>query len=71
MDHCAHKKSWSLRDGQRLLTYDTPQVMAIVNLTPDSFFAASRHRIPPLEGVGMVDVGAMSTRPGHEDVSPE
>ncbi|MBP5317963.1 MAG: dihydropteroate synthase [Paludibacteraceae bacterium] len=71
MEHTENKKTWSLRDGERLLSYQQPQVMAIVNLTPDSFFAASRHHIPPLEGVGMVDVGAMSTRPGHEDVSAD
>ncbi|MBO4370572.1 MAG: dihydropteroate synthase [Paludibacteraceae bacterium] len=64
-------RTWNFRDGQRLLTYRQPQVMAIVNLTPDSFFANSRHHIPPLNGVGMVDIGAMSTRPGHTDVPAE
>ena len=58
-----------------------PQVMGIINLTPDSFYAASRkqaegeiiarcHQIL-LEGASMIDVGACSTRPGGELVSEE
>ena len=58
-----------------------PQVMGIINLTPDSFYAASRkqaegeiiarcHQIL-LEGASIIDVGACSTRPGGELVSEE
>lgn len=56
------------------------QIMAIVNLTPDSFFAPSRvsagqaqERIRTLlaQGADIIDLGAISTRPGAEDVSLE
>ena len=56
------------------------QIMAIVNLTPDSFFAPSRvsaaraqERIRSLvaQGADIIDLGAISTRPGAEDVSLE
>lgn len=54
--------------------------MAIVNLTPDSFFAPSRvragqaqERVRALvaQGADIIDLGAISTRPGAEDVSLE
>lgn len=58
-----------------------PQVMAIVNVTPDSFYAASRkcsvndveqHVAAALEqGATMFDVGGYSTRPGAAEVSAE
>ena len=58
-----------------------PAVMAIVNVTPDSFFADSRtpdgealrHRIRQVaaEGADVIDVGGYSSRSGADDVSPE
>lgn len=55
------------------------QIMAIVNLTPDSFYAASRNisyeqvrlRVEQTisEGATIVDLGGYSSRPGAEDVS--
>lgn len=58
-----------------------PVLMGIVNLTPDSFYAPSRaqstgelsSRISDLlsRGCSMIDFGAVSTRPGAEDVPPE
>jgi len=52
----------------------TPQVMGILNITPDSFYEASRHsNIESAlaqadqfiqEGVNIIDIGAQSTRPG-------
>ena len=56
------------------------QIMAIVNLTPDSFFAPSRvcaeeaqERIRSLcaAGAEIIDLGAVSTRPGAADVALE
>ena len=59
----------------------SPMVMGIVNVTPDSFFPASRsattteaiERGRHLFSVGcdIVDVGGESTRPGAETISPE
>jgi dihydropteroate synthase len=65
----------------RLLSLAQPQVMAILNLTPDSFYAGSRVTSEKdllaragqmLEaGAGVLDVGAYSTRPGAADISPD
>ncbi|PAF41504.1 dihydropteroate synthase [Helicobacter sp. 11S02596-1] len=54
---------------------DFPQIMAIVNITPDSFFSGSRcdgkraiERIYQLmeKGVGFIDIGAASSKPGSD-----
>lgn len=55
--------------------------MAIINVTPDSFYSGSRgvnpqiveHRVRQAldEGAYMLDVGGYSSRPGADDVSPE
>lgn len=65
----------------RLVSLETPQVMGILNLTPDSFYAASRQQSEEAiaarcrqivgEGGTMIDVGAYSSRPGAADVSAE
>jgi len=57
------------------------QVMAILNVTPDSFYAGSRTpegeaverrvREAVAEGAAMIDVGGYSSRPGADEVSPE
>ena len=56
-------------------------VMAIINVTPDSFYANSRiesveglcHRIESViaEGATIVDIGGYSSRPGAKEVSVE
>ena len=53
--------------------------MGILNVTPDSFFEASRQQTEEdirrraeqivAEGGSMIDVGAYSTRPGSAEVS--
>lgn len=58
-----------------------PRVMAIVNVTPDSFYAGSRtftaaeieRRVMTAadEGAYMLDIGGYSSRPGADDVSAE
>ena len=65
----------------RLLHFNEPKVMGILNVTPDSFYAESRkqtdaairERVQQMldEGADMIDVGAYSSRPGADDVSPE
>ncbi|MDO7875230.1 dihydropteroate synthase [Hymenobacter sp. ASUV-10] len=65
----------------RLLDLRQPQVMGILNLTPDSFFADSRvtseqdllTRAEAMLTVGAatLDLGAYSTRPGAADIPPE
>lgn len=71
----------TLNLGGRLYTLDRPLVMGIVNVTPDSFFGASRiageealrQRLDQLvlEGASIADVGAYSSRPGASVVSEE
>lgn len=69
---------YTLNVHGHLLSLQTPQVMGIVNVTPDSFYAPSRaqeaeaivRRVGAIlsEGGTMVDVGACSTRPGSTPV---
>lgn len=57
----------------------TPQVMGILNVTPDSFYAGSRKQTEQeiadrtnqiiAEGGAIIDVGAFSTRPGAPEVN--
>lgn len=47
-------------------------IMGILNLTPDSFWEPSRHAYSVLaSGADIIDVGAVSTRPGADPVSLE
>jgi len=65
----------------RLLVVDKPIVMGIINITPDSFFEGSRvgeeKEILSLaekmlqEGATLLDIGAQSTRPQSQRISPE
>ncbi len=75
------KISKYLNVGGRLLDFSEPRVMGILNVTPDSFYAESRtseadaiaaraHQILD-EGAAIVDIGAYSSRPGAEVVTPE
>ncbi len=73
--------SLTLLCGQRRLSLSVPRVMGIVNITPDSFYAGSRHTSAcdvletveqmVLDGVDVVDLGAYSTRPGATEVSEQ
>ena len=45
------------------------RIMGILNLNGDSFYAPSRYNFPVLdEGPDILDIGAVSTRPGAADV---
>ena len=64
--------------GGRLIDLSEPQVMGILNCTPDSFYSGSRVQTEKeiaeravqiiAEGGTMIDVGAFSTRPGAAEV---
>lgn len=70
---------FSLNINGRLLEYNTPAVMAILNVTPDSFYPGSRvmdydsicDRVRKMvdEGADFIDIGAYSSRPGCDSVS--
>ncbi len=72
---------YTINVGGRLMDLGEPQVMGILNVTPDSFYAGSRkqteeeirNRVEQIvaEGGSMIDIGAYSSRPGAADVSPK
>lgn len=71
----------SLNIKGTLMSLDTPVVMGILNVTPDSFYAASRKqteaaiavRIETIlsEGGAIIDVGGYSSRPDAMEVTAE
>ena len=73
----------TLRINNQLTTLDRPLVMGILNVTPDSFFAASRTSATDAEqlrlrvrnmldeGADIIDIGAYSTRSGADEVSAD
>lgn len=65
----------ALQLGERTVRLDQPQVMAILNMTPDSFSGGSAHLDNPAAaasqavamsaaGAAIIDIGGESTRPG-------
>ncbi|MEQ8364703.1 MAG: dihydropteroate synthase [Cyclobacteriaceae bacterium] len=71
----------TLNVGGRLIHFDTPKIMGILNITPDSFFDGGKYRdeksILQLveeminDGADFIDVGGYSSRPGATDISQE
>lgn len=61
-----------------MIEFSRPQVMGILNITPDSFYADSRatheteiaSRVEQIisEGANIIDIGAYSSRPGAETI---
>ena len=75
-----------LQCGQRVLSLDTPQIMGVLNVTPDSFSDGGellsnegllhdrllrRAAQMVADGAAILDVGGESTRPGAAPVSPQ
>lgn len=70
----------SLNCNGFLLSLDTPKIMGILNVTPDSFFDGGKYSIVENavrraeemieEGASIIDVGGMSSRPGAEIINP-
>jgi len=80
----AHQFTHSLKSPHgRLLDPRRPQVLGILNVTPDSFYPGSRlaaadttallHRAEAMltAGAAALDLGAYSSRPGADDISPD
>ena len=73
--------NYTLNCNGRLLSLEEPQVMGILNVTPDSFYAGSRVQTERdivsraqqivTEGGSMIDVGACSTRPDSEPATEQ
>ncbi|WCM42588.1 dihydropteroate synthase [Flavobacterium sp. CBA20B-1] len=65
----------------KLITFETPKVMGILNITPNSFFDGGWHHSLEkieqktekmlLEGAAIIDIGAYSTQPNAPFVSEE
>lgn len=72
---------YTLNIRGQLMDLSQPQVMGILNVTPDSFYAGSRKQTEreiaqraleiTAQGGTMIDIGAFSTRPGATEVSDE
>jgi dihydropteroate synthase len=68
-----------LNCGKKILDLSKPAVMAIMNITPDSFYSGSRYSstqqaidsvsIMIADGADIIDVGGMSSRPGAAEIS--
>ena len=71
----------TLRVKDKLMDLSTPKVMAILNVTPDSFYSGSRvdseeliiERVKDLlsAGADIIDVGGYSSRPDADDISEQ
>ncbi|VAW21966.1 Dihydropteroate synthase [hydrothermal vent metagenome] len=77
-----HKKIMkSINCNGSLINLDTPKVMGILNITPDSFFDGGKYsntskiltHVDKMlnEGATFIDVGAYSSRPGAKHISEE
>lgn len=70
---------YTLNIGGQLLLLNSPLVMGILNITQESFYAASRSFSPETarlrikemidEGADIIDIGACSTKPGATPIS--
>lgn len=73
--------NYTINVNGHLMDLSEPQVMGILNVTPDSFYAGSRKQSEKeiaeradqiiSEGGTIIDIGAFSTRPGAAQVSAE
>lgn len=74
-------RNFSLNLNGRILELSTPKVMGILNVTPDSFYEGSRVQDPGTavqmaremieQGADILDLGAVSSRPGAGEIPEE
>lgn len=79
--NCFNRDNLSIKCGDKVINFENPVVMGILNLTPDSFFDGGSYldetsilkRVDQIltEGAGIIDIGAYSTRPGAAIVGLE
>jgi len=75
------KRSFTLNINGELMILDSPKIMGILNITPDSFYSGSRVSSESeissraekmlLSGADFLDIGGYSSKPGAEDVSED
>jgi dihydropteroate synthase len=73
--------NYSINIGGKILRFDEPKIMGILNITNDSFYSGSRleNRDQILQsaakmlddGADILDIGGYSTRPGADDIPVE
>lgn len=76
-----NRRIYTLNCNGRLVHIDSPAVMGIINVTPDSFYTASRQQNLSnvirqaekmiAEGALFIDIGGQSTRPGNVQIDVE
>src|SRR5690606_2174249 len=69
----------SIRLGNRLMTFEIPRIMGVLNLTPVSFYNAGQHQSFDMalehkerliaEEADVIDIGAYSSRAGAKEIS--
>ncbi len=74
-------RMYTLNCKGKILNIESPIVMGIINITPDSFYVGSRQQALEdivqqakkmlNEGAAILDIGGQSTRPGAEQVGAE
>jgi len=80
-DRPFYRKKRSIQLNGQLIMLDQPVVMGILNLTPDSFYDGGRYQKEKKvllraeeiqeQGALLIDIGAVSTRPGASEVSEQ
>lgn len=75
-NHMNFLEKQSIKCGSKRLDLSEPVVMGILNVTPDSFYDGGQNNSPDAalakaeklvsEGAAIIDMGALSTRPGAE-----
>jgi dihydropteroate synthase len=76
-----HNLPLSINCKGQLISFETPKIMGVLNLTPDSFYDGGKHKdekgillhVEKMlnEGATFIDMGAYSSRPGADDISVE
>ncbi len=71
----------TIRVKGKLLTFERPLIMGILNVTPDSFYDGGQHNTVDQaflhaqqlvdEGADIIDIGAYSSRPGAVDITTQ
>jgi len=75
------QKIRSIRIGEKLFDFSQPKIMGVLNLAPDSFYDGGKYNGEEYwvghtrkmldEGADIIDLGAVSTRPGAGPVSED
>ncbi len=69
----------NIKVNNKVLDFSTPKIMGVLNLTPDSFYDGGMNKNRDIwlsrtegmlkSGADIIDIGAVSTRPGAKEIS--